>query len=135
MIIDAPEIPAIEQTRAKGLTGRLTEVALGYQRMLEQNPGQPEALVGMSLVALASRQTEAAVKMAGAAVAAAPKMGVAWVALGQALKAAGRNEEAERAYGEAIRRDGMNALARMGLGELKLPPGARRKRSESLSWR
>jgi hypothetical protein len=26
------------------LTGRLTEVALGYQRMLEENPSQPEAL-------------------------------------------------------------------------------------------
>ena len=52
----------------------------------------------MSLVALASRQTEAAVKMAAAAVAAAPEMGTAWVALGQALKAAGATEEAEQAY-------------------------------------
>jgi tetratricopeptide (TPR) repeat protein len=123
VIVDAPESPAKEKIREKILTGRLTEVALGYQRMLEQNPCQPEALVGMSLVALASRQPEAAVKMAGAAVAAAPEMVAAWIALGQALKAAGRYEEAERAYGEAIRRDGMNALARMGLGELKIATG------------
>ena len=105
------------------LTGRLTEVALGYQRMLDENPRQPEALVGISLVALASRQPEAAVKMATAAVAAAPEMVSAWVALGQALKAAGRSEESERAYLHAIRLDGMNALARMGLGELKIATG------------
>jgi tetratricopeptide (TPR) repeat protein len=105
------------------LTGHCTEAALGYQRMLEENPCHPEALVGMTLVALASRQSEAAVKMAGAAVAAAPEMGTAWVALGQALKAARRNEEAECAYGQAIRLDGMNPLARMALGELKLAAG------------
>ena len=105
------------------LTGRLTEVALGYQWMLEENPSQPEALVGISLVALASRQAEAAVKMARAALAVAPRMCTAWVALGHALKAAGRSEEAERAYGHVLRLDGMNALARMGLGELKIATG------------
>jgi tetratricopeptide (TPR) repeat protein len=105
------------------LTGRLTEVARGYQRMLDENPRHPVALVGMSLVALASRQEEAAVKMASAAVAAASRMGTAWVALGQALKAAERSEEAERAYVQAIRLDGMNPLARLGLGELKIATG------------
>jgi len=109
---------------AHGLTGRLTEVALGYQRMLHQNPRQPEALVGICLVALASRQTEAAVKMAKAAVAAAPQMGPAWVALGQSFKADGQPAEAELAYRSAIRLDGMDVLARMGMGELKLAAGA-----------
>ncbi len=74
----------------KELTGHLTEVALGCQRMLAENPCHPEALVGITLVALASGQSEAAVKMARAAVAAAPRMITAWVAFGQALKAAGR---------------------------------------------
>lgn len=105
------------------LTGHLTEAALGYQRMLEQNPCDPKALVGMSLVALASRQSAAAVKMAEAAVIAAPQMDTAWIALGQALKAAQRSEDAERAYGQAIRLDSTNALARMGLGELMLALG------------
>ncbi len=113
------------QVAAAVRTERLTEIALCYQRALKRNPQQPEALVGMSLVALSSRQTEAAVKMATAGVAAAPRMGAAWVVLGQALKAAGRMEEAERAYGEAIRLDGMDALARMGLGELKIAMGRR----------
>jgi len=105
------------------LTGRLTEIALGHQRMLNENPHQAEAMVGICLVALASRQPEAAVKMAAAAVAAAPAMVPAWVALGQALKSAGNYHDAESAYQQAIRISGTNALARMGLGELKLAFG------------
>ncbi|MGA9670832.1 MAG: tetratricopeptide repeat protein [Terracidiphilus sp.] len=105
------------------LTGHLSEVALGYQQMLEQNPRQPEALVGICLVALASGQPEAAVKMAQAAVAAAPGLVTTWIALGQALTSAARSDEAERAYEQAIRMDGNNALARMGLGELKIVAG------------
>jgi cytochrome c-type biogenesis protein CcmH/NrfG len=110
----------------------LSEVAIRYQCILEQDPGQPEALVGMSLVALASRQSEAAVKMATAAVAAAPEMGMAWVTMGQALKANNRNEEAEQAYGRAICLDGMNPLARMGLGELKVATDGQRRLHGSL---
>ena len=48
------------------LTGRLTEVALGYQRMLQQDPGRPDALLGMSLVALTSHQQAEVVRGAGA---------------------------------------------------------------------
>jgi len=110
-------------TAAEGLTGRLTEVALGFQQTLLENPRQPQALVGMSLVALASRQHEAALKMASAAVAVAPRMATAWIALGQAHMAAGAMELAESAYGRAIRLDGMNELARLGLGELKIATG------------
>ncbi|MGA3160409.1 MAG: tetratricopeptide repeat protein [Terracidiphilus sp.] len=107
----------------KELNGHLTEVALGCQRMLEENPCHSRALVGITLVALASGQSEAAIRMAQAAVAAAPQMGAAWVALGQSLKAAGRNKEAESAYTQAISLDGMEALARIGLGELMLAAG------------
>jgi tetratricopeptide (TPR) repeat protein len=109
-----------EACSEKELTARLTEAALGYQRMLQENPCQPKALVGLTLVALASHQPAAAVKMARAALALEPRMCAGWVVLGQALKADGRNEEAERAYRQAISMDGMNALARTGLGELML---------------
>jgi len=112
-----------EASLPRELTGHLTEVALGCQRMLEENPCHPQALVGITLVALASGQSEGAVKMAQAAVAAAPRMVPAWVALGQALKAAGRSDEAACAYEQAIRLDGMNVLARIGLGELMLATG------------
>jgi tetratricopeptide (TPR) repeat protein len=90
--------------------------------MLAQNPCHPQALVGITLVALASGQPAAAVKTAAAAVAAAPRMGAAWVALGQALQAVNRTEEAERAYYQAITH-GMDALARLGLGELRIAAG------------
>jgi tetratricopeptide (TPR) repeat protein len=112
-----------ETSLPKELTGHLSEVALSYQRMLEENPCHPEALVGMTLVALASGQSAAAVTMAEAAVLAAPEMGNAWVALGQALSSAGRGDEAGCAYHRAIRQEGMNALARMGLGELSIAAG------------
>jgi tetratricopeptide (TPR) repeat protein len=109
--------------RSGGFAGRLSEVAREYQRVLENDRRQPEALVGMSLVALASRQIDAAVKMATAATGVAPRLGATWVALGQALKAAARYEESESAYERAIRLDGMDPLARLGLGELKLATG------------
>ena len=57
-----------EDNSGKELTGRLTQVGLCYQRILQQNPSHPEALLGMSLIALASRQPESAVKMARVAV-------------------------------------------------------------------
>lgn len=114
---------AWNQAPSAGLSGSLTEIARGYQRVLEQNPTHIVALVGMCLVALASRQPEAAVRMASAAVASAPEMVAAWVALGQALKATELFGEAEKAYGQAVRLDGMNALARLGLGELKIAAG------------
>ena len=120
MIADAPQIPAAGKRRTEPLTGRLTEVAQKYQRVLAGDPRNPEALVGMSLVALASRQSEAAVQMAEAAVTAAPEMGAAWVTLGQAMKTAGRAQEAGHAYEAALRLDGMDPLAHMGMGELKI---------------
>jgi tetratricopeptide (TPR) repeat protein len=116
-------IQAQEACSPTRLIGRLAEVALGYQRMLEENPRHPESLVGICLVALASGQHGAAVKMAQAAVAAAPELITTWTALGQALSAANLSDEAERAYDQAIRLDGTNALARMGLGELKIAAG------------
>jgi len=105
------------------MSGHLTEIARGYQRMLEENPAHPGALVGMCQVALASRQTEAAVKMATAAVAVAPEQVTAWIALGQALKATQRYEEAAKAYQKALSFDGANALTRQALGELKIAAG------------
>ena len=116
-------IQARQSSSSTPLAGRLTQEAHRYQHMLQLNPCHPEALVGICLVALASGQTDAAVKMAQTAVAEAPAMVPAWVALGQALKATHRYNEAECAYQQAIRLDGMNALARMGLGELKLAIG------------
>ena len=84
---------------------QLLEVARGYQLALLKDRSDPGALVGISLVALASRQHEASIQTAKAAVAVAPAMDLAWVTLGQAVKAAGRCEEAKQAYLEAIRLD------------------------------
>ncbi len=123
----SPGIPASTGDRPGPLSTRPTEVALACQRILARDPLNAEALIAISLVALASRQSEAAVKMAAAAVSAAAEgsslQGSAWVALGQALNAQHRSPEADVAYNHAIRLDGMNVLARVGLGELRIAEG------------
>ncbi|HWA95163.1 MAG TPA: tetratricopeptide repeat protein [Terracidiphilus sp.] len=107
----------------EGVKGNLTALAVQCQHVLEQDPRQLHALVGIAMVALASGQVNEGVKMAEAAVAVAPERCASWVALGQALKAAGHLEDAEQAYRAALKRDGMNALARTGLGELMTATG------------
>lgn len=106
-----------------GIQTNLQSLAAECQRALAVQPSHPAALIGMALVALASRQTEAAVRMAEAAATAAPGLGATWVVLGQAYKTASRTEAAEAAYCAALRLDGMNALAHMGLAELRLAMG------------
>jgi tetratricopeptide (TPR) repeat protein len=108
------------RSSSPGLSGRLREVARYYQQVLKQNPRNAEALAGMSLIALASRQTDAAVRMAQAAVTVAPAMSPAWVVLGQALRAAGQPDAARESYSTALRFDSSNALAHTGIGELQI---------------
>ena len=109
------------------LTSRLTQVAVACQGILARDPLNAQALITISLVALASRQSESAVKTATAAISAATAdsslQGSAWVALGQALNAQRRGAEADVAYQQAIRLDGTNALAHAGLGELRIADG------------
>jgi tetratricopeptide (TPR) repeat protein len=113
-------MPAKELGQPKDLTGHLTVVGRNYQQVLERDPRNPVALLGMSLVALASGQTEAAVGLAQVAVTVVPQMGPAWVTLGQTLKGVGRLDDSEQAYRLALSLDGMDPLAHMGMGELKI---------------
>ena len=87
---------------ARALSANLPEVARGYQRTLQHDPRNAVALVGMSVVALVSRQPESAVLMARSAIAQDPRMIPAWVALGQAYKACGSMDDAASAYHQAI---------------------------------
>lgn len=106
--------------RIRAGTDNLLAVAVSFQQILTRHPHHPEALIGMSLVALASGQFGPALTMARAATAAAPSMSMAWVTLGQALKADGRIGEAELAYEHALDLEGRNGLAHLGLGELRM---------------
>ncbi len=98
----------------------MIQAALAYQRVLAADPSNAQALIGMSLIALAGGQTQHAIRMASAALAVSPGITAGWIALGQTYKAAGRIAEAEQAYHQALRSGGANPLARMSLGELKL---------------
>lgn len=108
-------IPQTKQQRSAVLRAQ----ALRYQAALEKNPCDPEALVGISLVALQSHQATAALETAQAATFAAPNLISAWVTLGQTLRTLGRSIEAEQAFRHALSLDGMSVLALVGLGELK----------------
>jgi len=101
----------------------MVTAALAYQRILATNSSHPQALTGMSILALAGGQAEHALRMASAALAADPRVSFGWIALGQALKGTGRFDEAEQAYHRAIVLGGSSPLARLGLGELKLASG------------
>jgi tetratricopeptide (TPR) repeat protein len=114
--------PNQRANQAPQFTTRLREVAQRYQQILAHNPRHAEALAGMSLIALASRQPDAAVRMAQAAVTVAPAMSHAWVVLGQALRA-GQRDAVRDAYDSALRLDSGNALAHTGLGELEIAAG------------
>jgi tetratricopeptide (TPR) repeat protein len=124
-LIEVRLLPAIhEQSSSTARPApQMIRAALAYQRILATNPSHAEALIGMSLIALAGGQTEHAIRMARAALAATPGIGAGWIALGQALKATGQFDDAEQAFNQALRSGGVSSLARMGLGELKLASG------------
>lgn len=102
---------------------RLAAYGRQFQEILSRDPRDTAALIGISMVALGSRQSEAAVQMARAAVDTAPRLPAAWIALAQALQAAARTAEAEHAYRAALRLDGAHPLARVGLGQAKMLGG------------
>jgi len=119
-----PSIPAQRETRSpQAATSRAIIAALAFQRALLRNPRDASALAGISLLALSSGQLASALRAAAAATAAGPAMPAAWVALGQALKAARRYDDAERAMQQALRLAGTSPWARMALAELKLATG------------
>lgn len=99
---------------------QLLALAAGYKQILDVNPSHPQALAGMSLVALASNQPEMAARMAEAATTVDPRMGPAWMALGQARKASRHYDTAEQAYRFAQTLPGMANLVGMALGELRI---------------
>ena len=117
--LPSPDIaPLLEST-----TTRLAVLARKFQRDLVRNPRNARALIGLALVALAGRQTEAAVCLAQAAATAAPNLPAAHVAFGQALRAGGHFDSAKDAYETALRLDPADPLALLGLAELELAAG------------
>ncbi len=123
----ALEIPPLPSRHATPLVEssptRLAALARGFGRELARNPRDPRALMAMALVGLAGGQTEPAVRLAQAAIAEAPGLGAAHVALGQALRAGGHFDSAQGAFESALRLDPKDPLALLGLAELDLTAG------------
>ena len=103
--------------------GRMLEAARAYQRALESDPADAQALIGMSVLALASGQAEHASRLATVAVGANGRNAAGWIVLGHAHQVRGKFADAENAFCKALELDGANALARLGLGEVRLATG------------
>ena len=124
MAAAVPSFPVRTSVPLTEATNRqLAALGRHFQRVLARDPRNPQALIAMALVALAGRQTEAAERLARAAVDTAPGMTAAWVALGQALRAKRQFDAAEQAFEVATGLDSADPLALIGLAETALAGG------------
>lgn len=97
---------------------KLQQAEAIYQRLLQADPGNAEALQLLGLLRLQQGRGSEAVALIEQALRAAPKHAGARLNLGHALKALGRNEEALAEYRQAIAIDRHFAAAHFNLGNL-----------------
>ena len=115
--------PLLAQASALLSAGRLAEAEAVIRRLLLHQPGQPDALNLLGVVALRAGQPQVATGILRQAVAAAPRSVEARINLGHALKAAGAVTEAIAAYREAVHLRPRDAQARYALGSGLLADG------------
>jgi uncharacterized protein (TIGR02466 family) len=96
----------IEEALGRGLAllqaGRLREAETVYRRVLEAQPGNPDALHLLGVAARQSGRPEAAIELIGRAIAADGRNPTYHSNLGTAFEAAGRRDEALAAYRRAV---------------------------------
>ena len=92
--------------------------------MLRHAPEEPYALHGLGVLCNDTGEPARAVELLQAAIAARPGQAVYHNNLGNALRALGRGDDAERAYRDALERDPDYALAHYNLGALLLDLGS-----------
>ncbi len=100
-------------THAYGLhrQGKLAEASQGYERVLEKDPYDFDALHLLGVIAARSKDTARAVDLLTRAIAVNPKVAAAHSNLGAALKELRRLEEAVTSYERAIELDPNTAEA------------------------
>lgn len=100
---------------------RPNEAATQYQKVLEQQPGEPRALTGLGTLAAREGKTDEAITLLERALAADGKHGEARVQLGAVLELLGRAAEARQQYETAVqtRPELAEAWASLGLLEAK----------------
>jgi len=103
---------ALEHHRA----GRLAEAAQIYQRILEQDPNQPDALHLMGNAACQLGDAALAVALIARALALRPDTAGYLLSLAMAHRAQGQHEQALAAYREVLALDAGSASAHFGIG-------------------
>ncbi len=100
---DANRAEWLAQARAAHGRGQLTEAQALYQRILDQQPGHPEALNYLGILHQQRGQSAQAERSIRQAIASAPGYAAAYTNLGNVLLIQGRHEDAIAAYRQAIR--------------------------------
>jgi len=106
----------LDRARQNHAQGNLLQAAESYRQTLQSDPHSPQALLGLSLIARQSNQLEPALRMAEAALAAAPQSALSWANLGDALNALHQPSSAKAAFHQALALQPLLAAARYGLG-------------------
>jgi len=106
----------LHEARHRHAQGQLLQAAESYRQALQSDPHSPQALLGLSLIARQSNQLEPALRMAEAALAAAPQSALTWANLGDVLNALHQAGPAKAALKQAIALQPSLAAAHYGLG-------------------
>jgi len=91
-----------------------------YQQLLDKDPGNLEALLQSTAIALDVGETDEALELSGQALRAFPELAEALTLRGRALQAVGREDEAERVLRRAVERASGSREATEAIGRLVL---------------
>lgn len=112
--MDIPSTLALAANHAEA--SRFAEAEKLYRQILEVKPEEANALYGLGYVALMAHAYDDAIRLLGAAVRKAPRVGHWHFSLGDALRCAGKLPEALRAYEKAAKLLPGNAAVHNNLG-------------------
>jgi predicted O-linked N-acetylglucosamine transferase (SPINDLY family) len=115
---------ALNEARRLHRAGRLDKARPLYEEVLRHAPDEPHALHGLGALCNDTSEPARAAELLRAAIAARPGQAVYYNNLGNALRALGLGDEAERAYRDALECDPDYALAYYNLGALLLDLGS-----------
>jgi putative PEP-CTERM system TPR-repeat lipoprotein len=109
--------------RAQLALGRLSDARSSFRHALELQPDFPDALIGQAGLAVAEKDTDAALGFVGRALAVAPRNVEAWLLKGDLLRSRKAHEQALSAYGQALEIEPGNVIARVRRATMDLDLG------------
>jgi tetratricopeptide (TPR) repeat protein len=112
--------PLLETARQHRLAGRLAEAAALYRQILQQNPNDPEALLGMGMVFFRAGQLEPAAQLVGRSIVLDPSSAEKYLNQSAILATMGKMDEASAAVRQALALHPQYPQAHNNLGNLLL---------------